>query len=93
MPKANFTDVPMITDFAIWIVNSANALLNYIPIFFILFALIAIMEDVGYMLRMAFILDRVFKKFGLHGQSTLPLVLGGAMVGGCAVPELRQQKE
>ncbi len=92
MPKADFTDVPMITDFAIWMVNSANALANYIPIFFILFALIAIMEDVGYMPRMAFILDRVFKKFGLHGQSTLPLVLGGAMVGGCAVPGVMATK-
>ncbi|MCT7912350.1 ferrous iron transport protein B [Arcobacter lacus] len=92
MPQANFTDVPMLTDFAIWMVNSANALLNYIPIFFILFALIAIMEDVGYMPRMAFILDRVFKKFGLHGQSTLPLVLGGAMVGGCAVPGVMSTK-
>lgn len=92
MPEASFTDVPMITDFAIWMVNSANALLNYIPIFFILFALIAIMEDVGYMPRMAFILDRVFRKFGLHGQSTLPLVLGGAMVGGCAVPGVMSTK-
>lgn len=92
MPEADFTDVPMLTDFAIWMVNSANALLNYIPIFFILFALIAIMEDVGYMPRMAFILDRVFKKFGLHGQSTLPLVLGGAMVGGCAVPGVMSTK-
>lgn len=91
-PAANFTDVPMITEFAVWMVNSANALLNYIPIFFILFALIAIMEDVGYMPRMAFILDRVFKKFGLHGQSTLPLVLGGAMVGGCAVPGVMATK-
>jgi ferrous iron transport protein B len=85
-PAADFTDVPMITDFAIWMVNSANALLNYIPVFLILFAMIAILEDVGYMPRMAFILDRVFRKFGLHGQSTLPLVLGGAFVGGCAVP-------
>jgi ferrous iron transport protein B len=92
MPAANFTDIPMVTEFAIWMVNSANALLNYIPIFFILFALISIMEDVGYMPRMAFILDRVFKKFGLHGQSTLPLVLGGAMVGGCAVPGVMATK-
>ncbi len=92
LPAANFTDVPMLTDFGIWMVNSANALMNYIPIFFILFALIAIMEDVGYMPRMAFILDRVFKRFGLHGQSTLPLVLGGAMVGGCAVPGVMATK-
>eukprot|EP01155_Anaeramoeba_flamelloides_P017211 Anaeramoba_flamelloidesa566941_540.p1 GENE.a566941_540~~a566941_540.p1 ORF type:complete len:587 (+),score=2.71 a566941_540:112-1761(+) len=92
LPQANFTDVPMITELGIWMVNSANALMNYIPIFFILFALIAIMEDVGYMPRMAFILDRIFKKFGLHGQSTLPLVLGGAMVGGCAVPGVMSTK-
>lgn len=92
LPKSTLTDVPMITDFGLWMVNSANALLNYIPIFFILFALIAIMEDVGYMPRMAFILDRAFKKFGLHGQSTLPLVLGGAFVGGCAVPGVMSTK-
>ena len=92
LPKAQFTDVPMITDLTIWLVNSANALMNYLPIFFILFALIAIMEDIGYMPRMAFILDRIFKKFGLHGQSTLPLVLGGAMVGGCAVPGVMATK-
>ncbi len=92
LPEAEFIDVPMITDFGVWMVNSANALMNYIPIFFILFALIAIMEDVGYMPRMAFILDRIFKKFGLHGQSTLPLVLGGAMVGGCAVPGVMATK-
>lgn len=92
LPVADFIDVPMITDLGIWMVNSANALMNYLPIFFILFALIAIMEDVGYMPRMAFILDRVFKRYGLHGQSTLPLVLGGAMVGGCAVPGVMSTK-
>ncbi|MCK5295142.1 MAG: ferrous iron transporter B, partial [Arcobacteraceae bacterium] len=91
-PTPYLTDIPMITDFAIWMINSANALINYVPVFFILFVLIAIIEDVGYMPRMAFILDRIFKKFGLHGQSTLPLVLGGAMVGGCAVPGVMATK-
>ncbi|MCK4503184.1 MAG: ferrous iron transport protein B, partial [Desulfuromonadales bacterium] len=92
LPTAEFIDVPLITDFGIWMTNSAIALLNYVPIFFILFALIAVLEDVGYMPRMAFILDRVFKKFGLHGQSTLPLILGGALVGGCAVPGVMATK-
>ena len=91
-PAPDIINTSLISDFAVWIVNSMNALLNYLPIFFILFALIAILEDVGYMPRMAFILDRVFKKFGLHGQSTLPLVLGGAFVGGCAVPGLMSTK-
>ncbi len=92
LPRAEFIDVPLLTEFGIWMANSVLALLNYIPVFFILFALIAILEDVGYMPRMAFILDRVFRKFGLHGQSTLPLVLGGAFVGGCAVPGIMATK-
>ncbi|QAR33738.1 ferrous iron transport protein B [Geovibrio thiophilus] len=92
LPEPQFTDVPILTDFGIWMTNSALALLNYVPIFLILFALIAIIEDIGYMPRIAFILDRVFKRYGLHGQSTLPLVLGGAFVGGCAVPGVMATK-
>ena len=92
LPTAAMVDVPLITDLSVWMINSTIALLNYLPIFFILFALIAILEDVGYMPRMAFILDRVFKRYGLHGQSTLPLVLGGAFVGGCAVPGVMATK-
>jgi ferrous iron transport protein B len=92
LPEADISAVPMISDFAIWMVNSVNALLNYIPIFIILFALIAIMEDSGYMPRIAFLLDRIFRKFGLHGQSILPLILGGAFTGGCAVPGIMATK-
>ncbi|MFA6686594.1 MAG: nucleoside recognition domain-containing protein [Desulfuromonas sp.] len=92
MPSADFIAVPLVSEFALWMINSTMALLNYLPIFFILFALVAVLEDVGYMPRMAFILDRVFKRFGLHGQSTLPLVLGGAFVGGCAVPGVMATK-
>ncbi len=86
LPSPGFIDVPLITSFVLWFVDSINALLNYIPIFFILFGLIAILEDSGYMPRMAFIFDRLFNRYGLHGQSTLPMVLGGIYVGGCAVP-------
>ncbi|WP_462325315.1 ferrous iron transport protein B [Desulfoplanes sp.] len=85
-PAPGFIEIPLIRSFALWFVDSVNALLNYIPIFFILFGLIAILEDSGYMPRMAFIMDRLLNKFGLHGQSTLPMVLGGIYVGGCAVP-------
>ncbi len=85
-PAPGFIEIPLLRSFSLWIVDSVNALLNYIPIFFILFGLIAILEDSGYMPRMAFIMDRLFSRFGLHGQSTLPMVLGGIYVGGCAVP-------
>jgi len=92
MPSPGFIEVPLIRSFSLWFVDSINALLNYIPIFFILFGLIAILEDTGYMPRMAFILDRLFSRFGLHGQSTLPMVLGGIYVGGCAVPAVMSTK-
>ena len=91
-PSPGFIDIPLIRAFALWLVDSVNALLNYIPIFFILFGLIAILEDSGYMPRMAFIMDRLFSRYGLHGQSTLPMVLGGVYVGGCAVPAVMSCK-
>ncbi len=86
LPAPGFIDIPLLRSFVLWFVDSINALLNYIPIFFILFSLIAILEDSGYMPRMAFIMDRLLSRYGLHGQSTLPMVLGGIYVGGCAVP-------
>ncbi len=92
LPATGFIDVPLLRAFALWFVDSINALLNYIPIFFILFGLIAVLEDSGYMPRMAFIMDRILSRFGLHGQSTLPMVLGGVVVGGCAVPAVMSTK-
>ena len=92
LPPDTLIETPLLREFGIWMVNSVNALLNYIPIFFILFSLIAILEDSGYMVRMAFLLDRIFKTYGLHGQSTLPYVLGGVFVGGCAVPAIMATK-
>ncbi|WOS38253.1 Fe(2+) transporter FeoB [Oligella urethralis] len=92
LPAPQLIEVPLITEFVVWLVNSALALLNYVPIFLILFSIIAILEDTGYMPRIAFVLDRVFNRYGLHGQSTLPLVLGGAFVGGCAVPGIMATK-
>ncbi len=91
-PSPGFIEIPLARAFSLWFVDSINALLNYIPIFFILFGLIAILEDSGYMPRMAFILDRIFSRFGLHGSSTLPMVLGGIYVGGCAVPAVMSTK-
>ncbi|MBN1850560.1 MAG: ferrous iron transport protein B [Deltaproteobacteria bacterium] len=91
-PDPGFIEIPLSRAFFLWVVDSVNALLNYIPIFFILFGLIAILEDSGYMPRMAFIMDRLFSRYGLHGQSTLPMVLGGIYVGGCAVPAIMSCK-
>ncbi len=92
LPQAGFIDDPLLRALGLWVVKSATAILNYLPIFFLLFSLIAILEDSGYMPRMAFILDRLFRRFGLHGQSTLPMILGGVYVGGCAIPGVMATK-
>lgn len=92
LPDAGMLNDPYVRSMGLWMVDSANALLNYIPIFLILFSLIAILEDSGYMARIAFILDKMFHAFGLHGQSTLPYILGGVFAGGCAVPGVMSTK-
>ncbi|MEX5726752.1 ferrous iron transport protein B [Rhodovulum iodosum] len=92
LPDAGFLHDPQMRAMGLWMVDAANTLLNYVPIFLILFALIAILEDSGYMARIAFILDRALHRFGLHGQSTLPFILAGVFAGGCAVPGVAATK-
>jgi ferrous iron transport protein B len=86
LPSEGFAFDPFWRAMPLGVIDGIVAVINYVPIFAILFTLIAIMEDTGYISRMAFILDRVFRYFGLHGRSVLPLVLGGVFVGGCAIP-------
>ncbi|WP_051261505.1 ferrous iron transport protein B [Desulfovibrio inopinatus] len=92
LPIPGLVEDGILRSLVLWCVDSANTLLNYVPIFFILFALIALLEDSGYMARIAFVLDRIFQRFGLHGQSTLPYILGGVFAGGCAVPGIMATK-
>ena len=82
LPPEGFIFDPLLRSVPLGVIDGIVAVLNYVPIFLILFALIAILEDTGYMARMAFILDRILRHFGLHGQSTLPYILGGVYVGG-----------
>lgn len=86
LPAEGLLFDPIIRSMTLSALDGILAVLNYIPIFAILFSLVAILEDVGYIPRMTFIMDRVFRRFGLHGQSVFPLVLGGVFVGGCAIP-------
>jgi ferrous iron transport protein B len=92
LPDPGLLQDVMIRSLSLWMVDSVSTLLNYVPVFLILFALIAVLEDSGYMARIAFILDRVFQSFGLHGQSTLPFILAGVFTGGCAVPGIMATK-
>ncbi len=86
LPNQGFLEDPLVRSMIEWVVKSMTAVLNYIPIFFLMFSFVFILEGSGYLARIAFILDKVFHTYGLHGQSTLPLILGGVYVGGCAIP-------
>ncbi len=88
LPAQGFLEDPLLRSLGIWTVQGVTAILGYLPVFLLLFSFIAILEDSGYMPRMAFLLDRLFRRFGLHGQSTLPLILGGVYLGGCAIPAI-----
>ena len=60
------------------------AVLSFLPQILLLFLFFSIMEDTGYMARVAFILDRIFRKFGLSGRSFIPMIMGF----GCSVPAM-----
>lgn len=92
LPEPGLLYDTLFLSLSLWMVDSVNTLLNYVPVFLILFLLIAILEDSGYLARIAFLLDRVFHNFGLHGQSTLPFILAGVFTGGCAVPGIMATK-
>ncbi len=86
LPNQGFLEDPLLRSLVEWVVKSMTAVLNYIPIFLLMFSFVYILEGSGYLARIAFILDKIFHTYGLHGQSTLPLILGGVYVGGCAIP-------
>ena len=64
------------------IVGGVGAVLGFVPQMLVLFLLLAILEDCGYMARIAFIMDRIFRRFGLSGKSFIPMLVAT----GCGVP-------
>ena len=64
------------------IVAGVGAVLGFVPQMLVLFFLLAIVEDIGYMARVAFIMDRIFRRFGLSGKSFIPMLVAT----GCGVP-------
>ncbi|EJW94083.1 Ferrous iron transport B domain protein, partial [gut metagenome] len=64
------------------ILGGVGAVLGFVPQILVLFLLLAILEDVGYMSRIAFIMDRIFRRFGLSGKSFIPMLVAT----GCGVP-------
>ena len=68
------------------IIDGAGAVLSFAPYILIMFAILCFLEDLGYMARVAYMLDKVLKVFGLHGASVMPFIISGGIPGGCAVP-------
>ena len=66
------------------IVGGVGTVLGFVPQMLILFFFLSILEDSGYMARVAFIMDRIFRKFGLSGKSFIPILIGS----GCGVPAI-----
>jgi ferrous iron transport protein B len=68
------------------IIGGVGGVLSFVPLIALMFMCIAFLEDSGYMARVAYMLDRVFRIFGLHGCSVMPFIISGGIAGGCAVP-------
>ena len=66
------------------VLSGLFAILGFLPQILVLFLFFSIMEDTGYMARVAFILDRIFRKFGLSGRAFIPMIMGF----GCSVPAM-----
>ncbi len=64
------------------IIGGCGAVLGFVPQMLVLFFLLSILEDIGYMSRIAFIMDKLFRRFGLSGKSFIPMLVGT----GCGVP-------
>ena len=70
------------------IVAGVGAVIGFIPQMIILFLLLALLEGCGYLARVAFIMDRVFRRFGLSGKSFIPMLVAS----GCGVPAVTATK-
>jgi ferrous iron transport protein B len=68
------------------VIDGVGGVLGFVPLILFMFFGIAILEDSGYLARVAFMLDRVFQVFGLHGSSVMAYIVSGGIAGGCAVP-------
>ena len=68
------------------VIGGVGGVMVFVPLILIMFLLIAFLEDTGYMARIAYMLDRIFRVFGLHGLSIMPYIVAGGIAGGCAVP-------
>jgi len=82
------------------VIGGVGGVVSFVPLIFLLFLFVAVLEDSGYIARVAFMTDRPFRVFGLQGKSVLAMIVSGGLGGGgCAVPgvlaarTLREEKD
>jgi ferrous iron transport protein B len=82
------------------IIGGVGGVMEFVPLILVMFAFVAVLEDTGYVARVAFVMDRLLKAFGLQGKSILAMIISGGLGGGgCAVPgvlatrTLREEKD
>ena len=68
------------------VIDGVGGVLGFVPLIMFMFFGIAVLEDSGYLARVAYMMDRIFRMFGLHGSSVMPFIVSGGIAGGCAVP-------
>ncbi len=68
------------------VIDGVGGVMGFVPLIMLMFFCIAILEDSGYLARVAFMMDRIFRIFGLHGSSVMAFIVSGGIAGGCAVP-------
>ena len=68
------------------LISGVGSVISFIPLIFIIFFILNFLEDLGYMSRMVFVLDKISRFFGLHGSSIIPYVISGGIPGGCVIP-------
>ncbi|MDR1924983.1 MAG: ferrous iron transport protein B [Planctomycetaceae bacterium] len=81
------------------VIAGIGGILVFMPTIFFIFLFVSFLEQSGYIARVVVVMDRIMRVFGIHGQSILPLILGGGIIGGCAIPAvmatrtMREQRE
>jgi len=68
------------------VIDGVGGVFGFVPLIMFMFLGISILEDSGYLARVAYMMDRIFRIFGLHGSSVMPFIVSGGIAGGCAVP-------
>ncbi len=84
--ESSLPDGPVKSMIISGVIDGVGGVLGFVPLIMFMFFGIAVLEDSGYLARVAFMMDRVFHLFGLHGSSVMPFIVSGGIAGGCAVP-------